>query len=432
MRRIMGDRVQESEDDNSTFQLRIGSTALRRNPRNNDNCDDHDGGTSAEDRQFAAGCPIKDFWSNGRAVYDAFRYSGIYPWPDKRGPRDQDPTPPPAHGEQQDQLYSTAFYFDRKKLAGQSFRLRKNRNNKMDWRFQTHPADGSLHFVHKSDINAMGPGATASIEDLEKVVESRRPDIPEPDGETVGLRYFEDMKAFEDHASPILLGHFGPNEKMTVPWTKKLWLLNNELFKMRKDGIILAISKGSSSSGHGAGAAAGEHAGTAAGAQECNKEALGGEHGVTSGRVTMLPELLRQKASNMPENSVFGFSAMLVQQPEFWSRLKRLFHSDEWPAKTQAQAKSEKQNWRRFTDKDNQGMDHEFFLKEAQIQAQVRAEEGAADVRTNKKGRFEHEYDHKQHADEEQARDHREMDQMFAKIEEEEEQMAGRRPFKFP
>ena len=50
------------------------------------------------------------------------RYAGVRCFPDSRGPRDLDPTPPPCSGGDQDQFYSTAYFFDPKMFAGNAYR----------------------------------------------------------------------------------------------------------------------------------------------------------------------------------------------------------------------------------------------------------------------------------------------------------------------
>ena len=43
-------------------------------------------------------------------------------FPDSRGPRELDPTPPPSSGGDQDQFFSTAYYFDRRQFFGNAYR----------------------------------------------------------------------------------------------------------------------------------------------------------------------------------------------------------------------------------------------------------------------------------------------------------------------
>ena len=50
------------------------------------------------------------------------RYSGLRVFPDSRGPRELDPTPPPSSGGDQDQFFSTAYYFDRRQFFGNAYR----------------------------------------------------------------------------------------------------------------------------------------------------------------------------------------------------------------------------------------------------------------------------------------------------------------------
>jgi hypothetical protein len=73
-------------------------SAPKAKPRSqDDDCNADDGEAPArveEDGKGAAEGQTKDPWNNRRGSYDAFRYSGTYPWPDMRGAKEHDPPPP--------------------------------------------------------------------------------------------------------------------------------------------------------------------------------------------------------------------------------------------------------------------------------------------------------------------------------------------------
>jgi hypothetical protein len=147
-------------------------------------------------------------------AYDPLRYVGVYPYPDSRGPPEDDPTPD-TFGRSQVQLYSTAYYYDRRNMIRQGFRMKRGRGNKPQ-----------------------------CVEDQERAMpQAPRPPKPaEPDGRRDGFRLWTSHEEFEKFVTSRLFGsfpHFHEGDwRLTRGWVKKLYDLNNEFYRMRQEGII--------------------------------------------------------------------------------------------------------------------------------------------------------------------------------------------------
>jgi hypothetical protein len=128
----------------------------------------------------------------------------------RRGPKEHDPTPPPASGSKQDQLYATAFWFDDKTREAHSYRLMVNR-----------PKRGRPQGVPKSD----------------RSLEPAPPEMPTPDGRTDGFTLFASQEEFERHANAELYPR-GSGMKLTAGNATKLWKLHTFFVDMRQRGII--------------------------------------------------------------------------------------------------------------------------------------------------------------------------------------------------
>ena len=127
----------------------------------------------------------------------------------RRGPKEFDPTPPPASGINQDQLYSTAFYFDENDMREKAYRLMRNR-----------PSSGRPEGVPAIEIGR----------------DRDPPPLPPPDGRRDGFRRFARTRDFAAHANSLL--YPGKAFELTDGSSEKLWLLNNFLADMREQGII--------------------------------------------------------------------------------------------------------------------------------------------------------------------------------------------------
>ena len=128
----------------------------------------------------------------------------------RRGPKEFDPTPPPASGINQDQLYSTAFYFDENDMRKLAYRLMRNR-----------PSSGRPEGV---------PAVGGRGRDRDLLP------LPPPDGRRDGFRRFASKSDFAAHANSLL--YPGKAFELTDGNSEKLWLLNNFLADMREQGII--------------------------------------------------------------------------------------------------------------------------------------------------------------------------------------------------
>ena len=127
----------------------------------------------------------------------------------RRGPKEYDPTPPPASGTNQDQLYSTAFYFDANDMRDKAYRLMRNRPSK---------------------------GRPEGVPKIGRSFDRELPPVPRPDERRDGFRRFESPSDFADHANARLY----PDKpfELTDGNSEKLRLLNNFLCDMREQGII--------------------------------------------------------------------------------------------------------------------------------------------------------------------------------------------------
>ena len=132
----------------------------------------------------------------------------------RRGPKEHDPTPPPASGAKQDQLYSTAFWFDLVTMEAHSYRLMVNR-----------PKKGRPPGVRTSDRDRSSDAP---------------PEMPTLDGRTDGLRHFASQEEFEHHANAVLYPR-GSDMKLTAGNVTKLWKLHTCFVDMRQRGVICGI-----------------------------------------------------------------------------------------------------------------------------------------------------------------------------------------------
>lgn len=131
----------------------------------------------------------------------------------RRGPREHDPTPPPASGAQQDQLYAAAFYFDVSQMQAHSYRMMVNRPKK------GRPED--VLPINRGDVTPPPP-------------------LPLEDGRNDGLRRFDNREDFEEHANGVLYP-YASGRKLTAGNADKLWKLSNFFVDMREKRIILGI-----------------------------------------------------------------------------------------------------------------------------------------------------------------------------------------------